>query len=111
MICGFFSVARLVPFLTAVDRPVTDTTLVSLLFLFTKTNFDLYDLHIYLYIILLLCKIFFICIAPWFWYPSPLALVQSMIRMWYIIFYNYIFSFPDYMTINYADQLDIDIFI
>ena len=37
-------------------------------------------------------------IVPWFWYPSPSALLRSMIRMWYIIFYNYLFNFM-FMTI------------
>ena len=37
--------------------------------------------------------IVFICIVPWFWYPSLSALVRFMIRMWYIIFYNYLFNF------------------
>ena len=43
-------------------------------------------------------------IVPWVWYPPTSAIVQSMIQMWYIIFYNY-FTHLMSMTINYATNL------
>ena len=70
---------------------VAGTTVVSLLFLsFLKKNSYLYDLDRYLYNFLTFIIVCYY-IVPWFWYPPPSALVRSMIRMWYIIFYNYLF--------------------
>ena len=85
-----------VPVLTAVDRPCRSRRrhhrgepLVLIFFLKEKNSY-LYDLDSYLYNFLT-CIIVCYYIVPWFWYPPPSALVWSMIRMWYIIFYNYLF--------------------
>ena len=79
---------------------VAGTTVVSLLFLYfflKKNNSYLYDLDRYLYNFLTFIIVCYY-IAPWLWYPPPSALVLSMIRMWYIILYYYLFHLV-FMTI------------
>ena len=97
------------PSIARARRPVADTTLVSLLFLFKETNSYLYDLHIYLYN-------FLSCMIVCYMY-SAMVLISVPIGprpvydsdvVYYLLelFVSFLF-----MTINYADPLDIDIFI
>ena len=73
------------PSITRTDL-ITDTTVVSLLFLssFWKEKIFLLEcLHRYLYYFLTFIIASYI--VRWFWYLPPSALVLSMIRMWYIL--------------------------
>ena len=113
MICGFQ--CRPVPVLNAVDsprRPVTGTTSVSLLFLsfilknlscrIQMHNYYLYNFLSCIIVCYIQCHGFDIC-------PHRLS-SALLFGCGMIVCYNYIFvSFRVYD--NYADQLDIDIFL